>query len=150
MKPIIRIILGSKSDLDKIAEAKDVQEQFKVPYDLFISSAHRNPDKTIALAQNAKSEGIEVIIAGAGLAAHLPGIIAANTTLPVIGIPFAAGALNGLDSLFSIVQMPPGVPVASMAINGAKNAALFAIQILALKDKELEAKFATYKKDLSA
>jgi len=148
MKPKIRIILGSKSDLDKIAPAKDVLEQFEVSYDLYVSSAHRNPEKTITLAKNAKSEGIEVIIAGAGLAAHLPGILAANTTLPVIGIPFASGALNGLDSLFSIVQMPPGVPVASMAINGAKNAALFAIQILALKDKELEAKFATYKKDL--
>lgn len=148
MKPRVRIILGSKSDLNKIAPAQEILEQFEVAYDLHISSAHRNPEKTIGLAQNAKSEGIEVIIAGAGLAAHLPGIIAANTTLPVLGIPFASGALNGLDSLFSIVQMPPGVPVACLAIDGAKNAALFAIQILALKDKELETKYASYKEDL--
>jgi len=148
MPPQIRIILGSKSDLDKIAPAQEILEQFEVPYDLHISSAHRNPENTIALAQNAKAEGIEIIIAGAGMAAHLPGIIAAHTTLPVIGIPFISGALNGLDSLFSIVQMPPGVPVACMAINGAKNAALFAIQILALKDKELEKKFSVYKAGL--
>ncbi|OQC05219.1 MAG: N5-carboxyaminoimidazole ribonucleotide mutase [Candidatus Cloacimonetes bacterium ADurb.Bin089] len=148
MPPQIRIILGSKSDLDKIAPAQEILEQFEVPYDLHISSAHRNPENTIALAQNAKAEGIEIIIAGAGMAAHLPGIIAAHTTLPVIGIPFISGALNGLDSLFSIVQMPPGVPVACMAINGAKNSALFAIQILALKDKELEKKFSVYKAGL--
>lgn len=148
MKPRVRIILGSKSDLNKIAPAQEILEQFEVGYDLHISSAHRNPEKTINLAQNAKAEGIEVIIAGAGLAAHLPGVIAANTTLPVLGIPFASGALNGLDSLFSIVQMPPGVPVACLAIDGAKNAALFAIQILALKDKELETKYASYKEDL--
>ena len=150
MPPQIRIILGSKSDLDKIAPAQEILEQFEVPYDLHISSAHRNPENTIALAQNAKAEGIEIIIAGAGMAAHLPGIIAAHTTLPVIGIPFISGALNGLDSLFSIVQMPSGVPVACMAINGAKNAALFAIQILALKDKELEKKFSDYKTGLKA
>jgi len=150
MPPQIRIILGSKSDLDKIASAQEILEQFEVPYDLHISSAHRNPENTIALAQQAKAEGIEIIIAGAGMAAHLPGIIAAHTTLPVIGIPFISGALNGLDSLFSIVQMPPGVPVACMAINGAKNAALFAIQILALKDKELEKKFSVYKAGLKA
>ncbi|HNX02127.1 MAG TPA: 5-(carboxyamino)imidazole ribonucleotide mutase [Candidatus Cloacimonas sp.] len=150
MPPKIRIIIGSKSDLDKIAPAREILDRFDVSYDLHISSAHRNPENTIALAQNAKAEGIEIIIAGAGMAAHLPGIIAAHTTLPVIGIPFISGALNGLDSLFSIVQMPSGVPVACMAINGAKNAALFAIQILALKDKELEKKFSDYKAGLKA
>ena len=148
MPPKIRIIIGSKSDLDKITPAREILDRFDVSYDLHISSAHRNPENTIALAQNAKAEGIEIIIAGAGMAAHLPGIIAAHTTLPVIGIPFISGALNGLDSLFSIVQMPPGVPVACMAINGAKNSALFAIQILALKDKELEKKFSVYKAGL--
>ena len=148
MNPQIRIIIGSKSDLEKIAPAREILEQFDVSYDLHISSAHRNPEKTIALAQNAKAEGIEIIIAGAGLSAHLPGFIAAHTTLPVIGIPIASGALNGLDALFSIVQMPSGVPVACMAINGAKNAALYAIQILALKDKDLEKKFSAYKKGL--
>ena len=150
MPPKIRIIIGSKSDLDKIAPAREILDRFDVSYDLHISSAHRNPENAIALAQNAKAEGIEIIIAGAGMAAHLPGIIAAHTTLPVIGIPFISVALNGLDSLFSIVQMPSGVPVASMAINGAKNAALFAIQILALKDKELEKKFSDYKAGLKA
>lgn len=150
MPPKIRIIIGSKSDLDKIAPAREILDRFDVSYDLHISSAHRNPENTIALAQNAKAEGIEIIITGAGMAAHLPGIIAAHTTLPVIGIPFISGALNGLDSLFSIVQMPSGVPVACMAINGAKNAALFAIQILALKDKELEKKFSDYKAGLKA
>ena len=134
--------------MEKIAPAREILEQFDVSYDLHISSAHRNPEKTIALAQNAKAEGIEIIIAGAGLSAHLPGFIAAHTTLPVIGIPLASGALNGLDALFSIVQMPSGVPVACMAINGAKNAALYAIQILALKDKDLEKKFSAYKKGL--
>ena len=148
MHPQVRIIIGSKSDLEKITPAKEILEEFEVSYDLHISSAHRNPEKTIALAQNAKAEGIEIIIAGAGLSAHLPGFIAAHTTLPVIGIPIASGALNGLDALFSIVQMPSGVPVACMAINGAKNAALYAIQILALKDKDLEKKFSAYKKGL--
>ena len=148
MNPQIRIIIGSKSDLEKITPAREILEEFEVSYDLHISSAHRNPEKTIALAQNAKAEGIEIIIAGAGLSAHLPGFIAAHTTLPVIGIPIASGALNGLDALFSIVQMPSGVPVACMAINGAKNAALYAIQILALKDKDLEKKFSAYKKGL--
>jgi len=148
MHPQVRIIIGSKSDLGKITPAREILEEFEVSYDLHISSAHRNPEKTIALAQNAKAEGIEIIIAGAGLSAHLPGFIAAHTTLPVIGIPIASGALNGLDALFSIVQMPSGVPVACMAINGAKNAALYAIQILALKDKDLEKKFSAYKKGL--
>ena len=134
--------------MEKIAPAREILEQFDVSYDLHISSAHRNPEKTIALAQNAETEGIEIIIAGAGLSAHLPGFIAAHTTLPVIGIPIASGALNGLDALFSIVQMPSGVPVACMAINGAKNAALYAVQILALKDKDLEKKFSAYKKGL--
>lgn len=148
MHPQVRIIIGSKSDLEKITPAREILEEFEVSYDLHISSAHRNPEKTIALAQNAETEGIEIIIAGAGLSAHLPGFIAAHTTLPVIGIPIASGALNGLDALFSIVQMPSGVPVACMAINGAKNAALYAIQILALKDKDLEKKFSAYKKGL--
>lgn len=141
----VRIILGSKNDIEKIAATTETLDQFGVLYDLHISSAHRNPENTAALAQNARQEGVKVIIAGAGLAAHLPGIIAAHTTLPVIGVPISSGALNGLDSLYSIVQMPPGVPVACMAINGAKNAALFAIQILALTDEELGLKFAEYK-----
>ncbi len=148
MTPCVRIILGSKNDLEKISATTETLDSFGVAYDLHISSAHRNPDRTAVLAKTAAEEGIKVIIAGAGLAAHLPGVIAAYTTLPVIGLPLASGALNGLDSLYSIVQMPPGVPVACMAINGAKNAALFALQILALSDKPLQQKLLAYKESL--
>jgi len=150
MTPCIRIILGSKNDLEKISATTETLDSFGVAYDLHISSAHRNPDKTADLAKKAEQEGIKVIIAGAGLAAHLPGVIAAHTALPVIGLPLASGALNGLDSLYSIVQMPPGVPVACMAIGGAKNAALFAVQILALSDKLLQSKFMEYKESLKS
>lgn len=148
MKPLVRIILGSKSDLDKVAVATETLDSFGVPYDLHVSSAHRNPERTSELASQAEAEGIKVILAAAGLAAHLPGVVAAHTCLPVIGIPVAAGALNGVDALYSIVQMPPGVPVACMAINGAKNAALFAIQILATSDKALNEKYYQYKQGL--
>lgn len=148
MTPCVRIILGSKNDIEKISATTETLDSFGVAYDLHISSAHRNPDKTAALAKTAAEEGIKVLIAGAGLAAHLPGVIAAHTTLPVIGLPLASGSLNGLDSLYSIVQMPPGVPVACMAINGAKNAALLAVQILALSDKLLLNKFTEYKESL--
>ncbi len=148
MTPLVRIILGSKSDMDKVAIAIETLDSFAVPYDLHVSSAHRNPERTAELASNAEAEGIKVILAAAGLAAHLPGVVAAHTSLPVIGIPVASGALNGVDALYSIVQMPPGVPVACMAINGAKNAALFAIQILATSDKALNAKYYQYKQGL--
>ena len=121
---------------------------FHVEHDLYISSAHRNPENTMRLASSAESEGIQVLIAAAGLAAHLPGIIAANTCLPVIGVPLASGALNGIDSLLSIVQMPAGVPVACVAIGGAKNAALLAIQILSCADSELRERFREYKESL--
>ena len=146
----VRIIIGSKSDEEKLAPARDVFSQFGVPYDFHISSAHRDPERTVKLAASAAAEGIKVIIAAAGMAAHLPGVIAAHTTLPVIGIPIASGALNGVDALYSIVQMPPGVPVASVGINGAKNAALLAVQILALNDGELASKFIAYKEGMKA
>ena len=142
------IILGSKSDLEKITPATETFSEFGVGYELQVSSAHRNPDKTAALARNAQEQGYKVIIAAAGLAAHLPGVVAAHTALPVIGLPLASGALNGIDSLYSIVQMPPGVPVACMAINGAKNAALFAMQILALSDPKLAETYVHYKESL--
>ncbi len=144
----VLIVLGSQSDLERIKAATETLEEFGVEYELVIASAHRNPKKVEQLSSEAKGKGVKVIIAAAGLAAHLPGVIAAYTTLPVIGLPLAAGALNGIDSLYSIVQMPPGVPVGCMAINGAKNAALYALQIIALSDAGLAEKLKIYKESL--
>jgi len=129
--------MGSASDYDVMSQAVETLEQFEIPYEKRIVSAHRTPDLLVDYAKTAKSRGIEVIIAGAGGAAHLPGMVASLTTLPVIGVPVKSKALKGLDSLFSIVQMPAGVPVATVAIDGAKNAALIAISILALHDENL-------------
>ncbi len=150
MNPEVMIVLGSKNDLEKIDPCLEVLRQFDLDYSLEVSSAHRNPERTAILARDAERNGFKVIIAGAGLAAHLPGVIAAHTCLPVIGLPLASGALNGVDSLYSIVQMPPGVPVACMAINGAKNAALFAVQIIGLSKPGLREKFAAYKESLKS
>lgn len=144
----VRIILGSKSDLETCKVIEEILGDFDVENELFISSAHRNPEKTTKLALEAEQDGVKVIIACAGLAAHLPGVVAAHTTLPVIGVPIASGALNGVDALYSIAQMPPGVPVACVAINGAKNAAYLAIQILACSDDELREKYRAYKESL--
>ena len=130
-------ILGSVSDWEVMSAAAETLETFGVAYEKRIVSAHRTPDLLAEYAKTAKSRGIEVIIAGAGGAAHLPGMVASMTTLPVVGVPVKAKALNGLDSLLSIVQMPAGVPVATVAINGAKNAALVAVSILALHDEAL-------------
>ncbi|MCB5260408.1 MAG: 5-(carboxyamino)imidazole ribonucleotide mutase [Candidatus Cloacimonetes bacterium] len=146
----VRIILGSKSDLDICEPIFETLKSFAVEYDFYISSAHRNPQKTVMLAQNAEKDGCQVIIACAGMAAHLPGVLAAHTSLPVIGVPIQTGALGGRDALYSIVQMPPGVPVACVAINGAKNAALLAIQIIALYNQELKNKLIDYKESLKA
>ena len=147
--PRVRVILGSRSDLAACEPVKQVLADFGVDYDFHVSSAHRKPEETARLAKNAEAEGVQVIIAAAGMAAHLPGVIASHTVLPVIGIPLASGGLGGLDALLSIAQMPPGVPVAGVAIGGAKNAALLAVQILALQDPELRAKFRAYKKKLA-
>lgn len=144
----VRVILGSKSDKEICKPIIEILDAYGVANDFHISSAHRNPDNTAALAKNAADEGFGVIIACAGMAAHLPGVIASHTTLPVIGVPIASGALAGTDALYSIAQMPPGVPVACVAINGVKNAALLAIQILALQDDELKRKFHDYKESL--
>jgi 5-(carboxyamino)imidazole ribonucleotide mutase len=133
----VAIIMGSSSDYDVMSQAVETLEQFGVSYEKRIVSAHRTPDLLVEYAKTAKNRGIEVIIAGAGGAAHLPGMVASMTTLPVIGVPVKSRALNGLDSLLSIVQMPAGVPVATVAIDGAKNAALIAISILALHDEKL-------------
>ncbi|MEI6208725.1 MAG: 5-(carboxyamino)imidazole ribonucleotide mutase [Desulfuromonadales bacterium] len=137
--PLVLLIMGSDSDLPVMQEAADVLGTFGVTYEMRISSAHRSPERTVALASEAANRGFRIIIAGAGMAAHLAGVVAAKTLLPVIGIPMPGGALNGVDALYSTVQMPAGIPVATMAIGkaGAKNAGLFAIQILALSDVQL-------------
>jgi len=136
-KPIVGILMGSDSDLAVMEKAAEVLKEMNVPYEIDISSAHRLPEKTAEYSRTARERGIEVIIAGAGMAAHLAGVIAANTTLPVIGVPIKSGALNGVDSLYSTVQMPPGIPVATVAIDGAKNAAYLACSILSIKYPEI-------------
>ncbi|HHY41170.1 MAG TPA: 5-(carboxyamino)imidazole ribonucleotide mutase [Syntrophaceticus sp.] len=145
----VGIVLGSDSDLPVMEEAARILQDFGVSYEMTIASAHRSPDLAAEYARSAEERGIEVIIAGAGMAAHLPGVLAAYSCLPVIGVPLKGGALNGLDSLYSIVQMPPGVPVATVAIDGARNAALLAVQMLSIKDPELREKFRAYKKELA-
>lgn len=137
--------MGSTSDWDVMSDAAATLAQFGVEFEKRVVSAHRTPDLLVEYAKTAKSCGLEVIIAGAGGAAHLPGMVASMTALPVIGVPVKSRALNGLDSLLSIVQMPGGVPVATVAINGAKNAALIAVSILALKDEALAARLEMFR-----
>ncbi|MDD5737187.1 MAG: 5-(carboxyamino)imidazole ribonucleotide mutase [Candidatus Omnitrophica bacterium] len=151
-KPKIAVILGSDSDLSTMEEGLKVMKDFKVPFDLKIMSAHRSPALVHAFAKDAEKEGIHVIIAAAGGAAHLAGVIASMTRLPVIGVPMETSSLNGMDSLFSTVQMPYGVPVATMAIgkSGARNASIFALQILALEDRKVAGELNAFKKRLEA
>lgn len=146
---MVAIILGSDSDLSVMSEAAKTLEEFNIDYDITIASAHRSPERTIKHIEKSYKNGIKVIIAAAGLAAHLAGVVAAHFPLPVIGVPLKGGALGGIDSLYSTVQMPPGIPVATVGIDNAKNAALLAIQILATADKKLEKKLIEYKKGLS-
>ncbi len=141
----VAIIMGSTSDLDIMSQAINLLESFGVEVVKRVISAHRTPDLMCEFAKSAKSNGIGVIIAGAGGAAHVAGVVAGMTTVPVIGVPIQTKALGGMDSLLSIVQMPPGVPVATMAINGAKNAALYAVQILALTDEALAEKLDAFR-----
>ena len=141
----VGVIMGSNSDYEVMKDACDILEQFGVEYEKKVVSAHRTPDLMYEYAHTAEERGIKVIIAGAGGAAHLPGMVAAMTTLPVIGVPVKSRALNGLDSLLSIVQMPGGVPVLTVAINGAKNAGLSAVSILATNDKELSEKLKAFR-----
>ena len=148
-KPLVGIIMGSKSDLPVMEACKEMLEEFSVPYELVIASAHRSPDKVHEWAAGAKSRGIKVIVAAAGKAAHLGGVVAAYTTLPVIAVPMKTSDLGGLDSLLSMVQMPTGVPVACVAINGAKNAAILATQIIAASDDAYAKKIADYKASLA-
>jgi len=130
--PVVLVLVGSKSDEAKMAPALELLDTAKVPYEFIVSSAHRDPDRTAELARTARSRGFRVIIAGAGLSAALPGAVSALTDLPVIGVPFASGPLNGLDALFAIAQLPSGVPVGTVGIDNAKNAAALAIRILNL------------------
>lgn len=148
----ISIVMGSNSDYKTIKEALPLCEKFQVTYETKVVSAHRTPEKMVVYAKEARDNGVEVIIAAAGGAAHLPGMIASLTTLPVIGVPIQSKALNGLDSLLSIVQMPAGVPVMTVAIGeaGAKNAVLSAIRILSLNDKRLANELASYQQELIA
>lgn len=150
-QPQVLIIMGSDSDLPVMQEAAVVLEKFGIRYEIRISSAHRSPDKTSEIASQAAARGINVIIAGAGMAAHLAGVIASGTTLPVIGVPMPGGALNGVDALYATVQMPGGIPVATMAIGkaGAKNAGIFAAQILALGDERLGKMLLEYRLQLA-
>ncbi len=144
---MIGVVMGSISDYEVMKDACTVLEEFNIPYEKKIVSAHRTPDLLVQYAKEAKKRKIDIIIAGAGGAAHLPGMLAANTIVPVIGVPVKSRSLNGLDSLLSIVQMPAGVPVLTVAINGAKNAALSAISILAISDREIALKLEKFREN---
>jgi len=147
MNPKVSIIMGSTSDLPVMEKAAKILNEFKIPFEINALSAHRTPEEVEKFAKGAKDKGIEVIIAGAGMAAHLPGVIAAMTSLPVIGVPINA-SLDGMDSLLAIVQMPPCIPVATVGINGAQNAGILAVQILAAGDNNLKQTLINYKENL--
>ena len=149
-QPKISIIMGSDSDLPVMQQAADVIKSFNVPFEITIVSAHRTPKRMVEFAENAHQRGIEVVIAGAGGAAHLPGMVASITPFPVIGVPIkSSNSIDGWDSVLSILQMPGGVPVATVALNGAKNAGLLALQILSVGDKSIQQKMQTYKQELN-
>jgi 5-(carboxyamino)imidazole ribonucleotide mutase len=147
MKPIVSIIVGSTSDLPVMEKAATFLNDMQVPFEMNALSAHRTPEAVREFAESAQKRGLQVIIAAAGMAAHLPGVIAASTLLPVIGVPIKS-SIEGMDALLAIVQMPPGIPVATVGINGALNAGILAVQILSVADKDLEKRFATYKEGL--
>jgi phosphoribosylaminoimidazole carboxylase PurE protein len=150
-KPLVGVVMGSKSDADVMKGCLEQLEEFRIPYEVRVISAHRTPDHTREFAESASRRGIEIIIAGAGWSAHLAGVIAAHTLLPVIGVPIDSSSLKGLDALLSTVQMPTGIPVATVAIGkgGAKNAAILAAQILSLKHKEIATSLKSYRKNLT-
>lgn len=150
MQPVVGIVMGSSSDHGVMSEAASILERFGVAHEVHVVSAHRTPDAMIEYGQSASERGLQVIIAGAGGAAHLPGMLAAVTSLPVIGVPVALARLDGMDSLLSIVQMPRGVPVATVAINGAANAGLLALRILATSDLALRSALDEYREELAA
>ena len=150
MTPLVTVVMGSSSDLPVMKDAIEVLERFGLPHEVRVVSAHRTPDDMLAYGHAAAARGLRVIIAGAGGAAHLPGMLSSVTTLPVIGVPVALAHLDGLDSLLSIVQMPRGVPVATMAVNGSRNAGLLAVRILAGGDPVLTARMREYQEEIAA
>jgi phosphoribosylamine--glycine ligase len=151
MNPTVLIVMGSDSDMHVMEGTALLLQEFGISYDIVIASAHRTPERTIKLAVNAEKTGVQLIIAGAGMAAHLAGVLAAHTILPVIGVPIDSSPLNGIDALVSTVQMPPGVPVATMAIGkaGAKNAAVFSAQIIGLKNPHVAKRLRAFKKKMA-
>lgn len=148
MKPLVSIIMGSTSDMPVMEKAMKWLDGMQIPFEVNALSAHRTPDAVEKFASEAQARGIKVIIAGAGMAAALPGVIAASTTLPVVGVPIKGGILDGIDAMFSIIQMPPGIPVATVGVNAAQNAAILAAQIIALADSDVAKKVAEYKNSL--
>lgn len=150
-QPVVGIIMGSESDREVMTETSKLLDRFHISHETVVSSAHRNPEKTRDYARSAKDRGLKVIIAGAGMAAHLAGVIASETDLPVIGVPLGGSALHGIDALYSMVQMPAGVPVGTVAIGraGAKNAAIFAAQILALSDEEIAQRLKQFREEMA-
>ena len=148
--PLVGIVMGSESDANLMKPALQALEQLGIEYEVSIISAHRTPEKAREYGQSAQKRGIEVIIAGAGMAAHLPGVLASWTTIPVIGVPLPSSDLKGVDALLSIVQMPGGVPVASVGIGGAKNAAYFAAEILGLKHDKIRKSYEKYRQELAS
>jgi 5-(carboxyamino)imidazole ribonucleotide mutase len=148
--PLVAVVMGSSSDHPVMAAASEALAEFGIAHETRVLSAHRTPEDMLAFGKDAAERGLRVIIAGAGGAAHLPGMLASVTTLPVIGVPVAVGTLNGIDSLLSIVQMPKGVPVATVAVNGARNAGLLAVRILAAHDPKLAEAMAAFQSDLAA
>ncbi|NOY12462.1 MAG: 5-(carboxyamino)imidazole ribonucleotide mutase [Deltaproteobacteria bacterium] len=149
--PLVGILMGSDNDYEIMAESAKVLKHFGIPFEMIVSSAHRTPERTATYVSGAREKGIKILIAGAGAAAHLAGVVAAETTLPVIAVPIDATSLQGLDALLAMVQMPAGIPVASMAIGpaGARNAGIFAAQILAIEDVELLSKLAEFKREMA-
>jgi phosphoribosylaminoimidazole carboxylase PurE protein len=150
MKPKVLIVMGSDSDLSVMEECAKALEKFGIPFDMTVASAHRTPERTLKLIKAAEQNGVDVVVAGAGMAAHLPGVIASHTIMPVIGVPLEASPLRGMDALLSMVQMPPGIPVATVALGkaGAKNAGILAAQILARKDARLAKKLLAHRKEM--
>ncbi|MBB32142.1 MAG: 5-(carboxyamino)imidazole ribonucleotide mutase [Acidimicrobiaceae bacterium] len=145
----VGILMGSKSDESKMVKAKETLEEFEIDYEWRVLSAHRNPDQVVKLVTTARENGFVAFICGAGMAAHLAGVVAAHTTLPVVGVPLSGGALNGQDALYATVQMPKGVPVATVAIDGSQNAALLVLQMLGIENKEIADKLAAYKSEMA-
>ncbi len=150
--PVVGILMGSDSDYDIMVEAAKILKQLEVPFEMIVSSAHRTPERTVEYVRAVHDRGVKVLIAGAGAAAHLAGVVAAETTLPVIAVPIDATSMRGLDALLAMVQMPAGIPVATMAIGsaGARNAGIFAARILAIEDAELENRLLQFKQDMAA